>query len=151
MKTITIGRSSLCDIVVSDAAISRVHAEINYEQGQYVFRNLGKNGSTLHGVSMSNTPIYVSPGAPILLANRVPLPWVQVYALLPVSEEINNVENAKVENYVGLCILSFIIPLVGFILYFTERNTFPRKSTQCLKWAGIGFAVNLLSAFYLTL
>lgn len=151
MKTITIGRSSLCDIVITDASISRVHAEINREREQYVFRNLGKNGSTLHGVSMGDSPVYVSPGAPILLANRVPLPWVQVYALLPVPENINNDGLAKVENYVGLCILSFIIPLIGFILYFTEKNAFPRKSSQCLKWASVGFAVNLLSAFCLTL
>lgn len=148
MKTLTIGRSSQCNIVINDASmehiISRVHAEISYANGQYIYRNLGKNGSTLHGVSIGDSPIYVSPGAPILLANRIPLPWAQIYAILPVTSHTNNSTETRSEGYVGLCILCFLIPLIGLILYFTEKRTYPIKSSLCLKWAGIGFAFNIL-------
>lgn len=145
MKTLIIGRSSHCDIVINDASmehtISRVHAEIGYADGQYIFRNLGKNGSTLHGISIGDSPVYVSPGAPILLANRIPLPWVQIYAILPSTSSSTETRS---KSYVGLCFLCFFIPLVGFILYFTEKRAYPMKSSLCLKWAGIGFAFNIL-------
>jgi pSer/pThr/pTyr-binding forkhead associated (FHA) protein len=35
MRTITIGRSSQCDIILSDDNISRIHAEISLSNGQY--------------------------------------------------------------------------------------------------------------------
>ena len=50
---------------------------------------------------------------------------------------------------VGLNILSFLFPLVGWILYFALNKT--EKAKSCSKWAWIGFVVgfvlNLLIAF----
>lgn len=48
---------------------------------------------------------------------------------------------------IGWCILSFIIPLVGWILYFSWRRTKPRKASAVCTWAWIGFAVNLIVTF----
>lgn len=45
---------------------------------------------------------------------------------------------------VGWCILSFLIPLVGWILYFSWRRTKPNKASAVCTWAWIGFAVNLI-------
>lgn len=45
---------------------------------------------------------------------------------------------------VGLCILSFLIPLVGWILYFVKRKDTPVKAKACSTWAWVGFAVNLV-------
>lgn len=44
----------------------------------------------------------------------------------------------------GLCILSFLIPLFGWIYYFVKRKDFPVKAKSCCNWAWIGFGANLL-------
>ena len=47
----------------------------------------------------------------------------------------------------GWCILAFIIPLVGWILYFSWRRTKPNKASAVCTWAWIGFGVNLILMF----
>ena len=86
-NVITIGRSLSCDVVVnSDEHISREHAQITLHDGQYIFQNLGVNGSTLNGKALEGL-VPVSEGDNILLAGRVPLPWDKVVALLPNVQE----------------------------------------------------------------
>ena len=46
---------------------------------------------------------------------------------------------------VGLCILSFLIPLAGWILYFVKRDDTPVKAKACSTWAWIGFGINFIS------
>ena len=82
-RKITIGRSSQCDIVVAHDGISRVHAEISLVGNQYVYRDISKNGSSIGGRMINNERISVAAGTEILLANRIPLPWAQIYSLLP--------------------------------------------------------------------
>lgn len=41
----------------------------------------------------------------------------------------------------GLNILSFLIPLVGLILFLSWQNSTPIKAKACGKWALIGFCV----------
>ena len=49
-KTTTMGRSRECDIVVPDANVSRVHAEVRHEGLEYVLVDLGStNGVEVNG------------------------------------------------------------------------------------------------------
>lgn len=63
-------------------------------------------------------------------------------------------ENEQMENYdkpsVGLNILSFIFPIVGWILYFVYRDDRPNRASACSKWAwisvGISVGIRIISA-----
>lgn len=44
----------------------------------------------------------------------------------------------------GMKVLSFLIPLVGLILFLVNQNTKPVEAKDELKWAGIGFGIGLL-------
>lgn len=48
------------------------------------------------------------------------------------------------ESKSGLNVLSFIFPIVGFILYLVWKNEYPIKAKSCGKWAIIGFVVSLV-------
>ena len=43
-----------------------------------------------------------------------------------------------------LNVLSFLIPIVGLILYCVNINKFPKKAKTLGKWALIGFGVSLV-------
>lgn len=44
----------------------------------------------------------------------------------------------------GLNILSFLIPLIGLILFIVYSSKSPRKAKEIGKWSLIGFVVGLL-------
>lgn len=51
----------------------------------------------------------------------------------------------QAENkYIGLRILSFIFPWIGFILYFMNRKDNADKASKILTASWIGVAVNLI-------
>jgi len=51
---ITIGRSSSNDIAIGDQEISRHHATISWENGQFVIRDMGSsNGTTVNGTRLT--------------------------------------------------------------------------------------------------
>ena len=52
------------------------------------------------------------------------------------------------QSNIGLCILSFLIPLFGWIYYFAKRKDFPVKAKACSTWAWIGFGVNVLITIF---
>jgi len=54
---IRIGRGEHNHVVVHDQQVSRVHAEINYENGDWVLVNLGRNGTVLHGKAVSRATL----------------------------------------------------------------------------------------------
>lgn len=166
MKTITIGRSNTCDIVIADDGISRIHAEISLSGGQYVFKDVSKNGSTINGTFINNQRVVVAPGANILLANRVPLPWAQIYAQLPIRgvrpydmETRVELQQAGTNNCgysnpnehldVGWKIVAFLFPIIGFILYFCWKSNTPNKASNVANWSWAGFitgiVINILS------
>lgn len=47
------------------------------------------------------------------------------------------------KNSVGIKILSFFIPVAGFILWAIWRNQYPKKARNAAKWAGIGIGVTM--------
>lgn len=59
--TVTIGRSSECNIMVSDGNVSRIHARISRVGGQYVFEDVSSNGSVLNGQVIHGRRITVAP------------------------------------------------------------------------------------------
>ncbi len=42
--------------------------------------------------------------------------------------------NPEDQPSIGLNILSFLIPIVGLILYFTMKNSTPKKASAIIKW-----------------
>ncbi len=54
---IRVGRSENNHIVIHDPKVSRVHAEINMESGEWVLVNLGRNGTLLNGRSVDRTTL----------------------------------------------------------------------------------------------
>ena len=49
------------------------------------------------------------------------------------------------KSSVGFGILSFFIPLIGFILFFVWKKQKPRKAKSCLIGAAIGFGIGLFT------
>ncbi len=49
------------------------------------------------------------------------------------------------EASTGMKIISFLIPLVGLILFFVDKNVKPVAANQELKWAIIGIVVGIVS------
>lgn len=44
----------------------------------------------------------------------------------------------------GLNVLSFLVPIAGWIMYFIFKEQTPTKAKACSKWAWIGFGVSLV-------
>ena len=66
-KLTTIGRSFGNHIVIADPLVSRKHAEIHYENNQFVLHDLNSTGGTLlNGVQVTQTSL--SSGDSIILA-----------------------------------------------------------------------------------
>lgn len=151
-RTITIGRSRECDIIVPDSTISRVHARISAEVGHYVYENIGKNGSTIAGRCIHGK-VHVPAGTDIMLAGRIPLPWVQVYAILPLH---NNNASYTQENLVhihakddsigvGWGILAFLVPIAGWIMWAVWKDDTPHRASQACTIAWISFIINMIT------
>ncbi len=168
MKTIAIGRSSQCDIIVSHECVSRVHARISVVGGQYVYEDVSKHGSVVEGQFLRGKKVVVVPGTEILLAGRVPLPWKQVYAQIPLKgRNISDSETSykSIDDYredyvsrqpimrqqenisVGWGVLAFLIPFAGWIMYFSWKDETPHRASQANVIAWIGFIINLLAIF----
>lgn len=158
MKTITIGKLN-CDIIIQDNYVSRKHAEISLIDGQYVYRDLSKNGTTINGRVYHNEKVVIAPGTPVFLANKVPLPWPQVLMLLPNSAiKVNNNDCIDESTILqprpqddsigaGWGILSFIFPIVGFILYFIWKDSEHSKAKQAANIAWISIAISFAIGF----
>lgn len=170
---ITIGRSHRCDIVVENENVSRVHAQISVINGQYVYEDVSSNGSVIGGRVVRGQRVVIAPGSPVLMANRVPLPWPQIYAMLPLrpvsvdgdATVVGGAGAAPAGGYGqppvgyggyaggygapedrlngGFWVLFIIAPLVGFILYFVWRDRYPHRAHSAAIAAWIGFGINV--------
>lgn len=162
MKTITIGRIG-CDIILSDNSVSRKHATISLVNGQYVYQDMSKNGTTINGRVYQNEKVVIAPGTPIYLSNKVPLPWAQILMLLPnapikvsgLSHNVSEYETTMGQTPVvreesigiGWGILSFVFPIVGFILYFVWKDSSNYKAKQAANIAWISIAISFVIGF----
>lgn len=162
MKTLTIGRSSQCDIIVPHDNVSRIHARISVVGGKYVFEDVSKHGSVIGGQYLKSGRTTIAPGTEILLAGKVPLPWGQVYSQLPLKSR--NAYEAETSVYgaqyhhgsgqsykqdqsiaIGWGILAFFIPIIGWIMYFVWKDDTPKRASQANTIAWVGFIFNLIS------
>lgn len=162
-STITIGRSSRCDIIIPNDSVSREHGRLNIVGGNYVYEDVGKNGSVIGGRVIHGQRVTVAAGTEILLAGKVPLPWAQIYTMLPLkgvrpydnethyeSVQNNSPQYIYVEDKnigVGYGILAFLIPLTGWIMYFIWKDNSPNKASQANAIAWISFIINILGIF----
>ena len=165
MKTLTIGRSSQCDIIVPHNNVSRIHARISIIGGKYVFEDVSKHGSYIGGQLLKSGKVTISPGTEILLAGQVPLPWGQIYSQLPLqggnvfdaetsyngggSYQVANYQLVKSDESIGIGwgILAFLIPIAGWIMYFVWKDDTPKRASQANTIAWVGFILNLFSFF----
>lgn len=51
------------------------------------------------------------------------------------------------DQSMGLNILSFLLPIVGLILYFCNNNRYPKKAKGCLVYAACGFIASIIMGF----
>lgn len=157
MKTITIGRSSKCDIIIPDNNISRIHAEISRHGNEFIYRDMSKNGTNVGGRMIHNEKVAIAPGSSVLLSNRIPLPWGQIYTMLPVGGCVPSEQSTNICNYqtntpskedklgAGWAILAFLIPLAGWIMYFVWKEETPRRASSAGLIGTISFAINVIS------
>ena len=61
---------------------------------------------------------------------------------LPINNTAVNDKEVKLGCW--LSVLSFLIPLVGFVLYFKYKDTEMEKSKQAARLAWIGVAINIV-------
>jgi hypothetical protein len=154
-------------IVIDDHLISRIHAEMSADNGKYIYTDSSSNGSYIDGKHLRNGTLRVTPGTRILLANKVPLPWERVYALLPMSRPAAHTEtvacspqdrfNEKPDHHsvalpydrlsLGWGILAFLIPLAGWIMYAVWHEETPNKAAAAGLIGTVSFILGLISLF----
>ena len=60
---VTIGRAQRCDVVVDHATVSRQHATIKLEDGQFRLYDLGSSNGTFVGEQQVRAPVTLEDGA----------------------------------------------------------------------------------------
>lgn len=162
MKIITIGRNRECDIVIPDDNVSRIHARISRNGNEFIYHDISRNGSSIGGLMIRNERVAIAPGTAVLLANRIPLPWEQVYLMLPghgnIPQQSLHVDNDNVPYMrhktdcgqedklgIGWGILAFLIPLAGWIMYFAWKEKTPKRASLAGVIGIISFVINLIS------
>jgi len=85
-RSVTIGRSEDCDIILPDRHVSRHHARISWVDGRYVVEDLGsKNGTHVNGRELKG-PQVLEDGDEIQIALRFKLAFVDAGATAPLPE-----------------------------------------------------------------
>lgn len=162
MKTLSIGRSSQCDIIIPHNNVSRIHARISVVGGKYVFEDVSKHGSYIGGRLVKSDKVTIAPGTEVILAGQVPLPWGQIYSQLPLQGANSfdaetsyegcgypNVSQGQAYNDesigIGWGLLAFFFPISGWIMYFVWKDDSPRRASQANVIAWVSFVLNLLT------
>ena len=79
-QKITVGRSSSCDIYVSENYddISRYHAVISNEDNHFIFEDVSKNGSYINGHKVHRSKYFVKHNDKIMLGKSYTLSWGEI-------------------------------------------------------------------------
>ena len=56
----------------------------------------------------------------------------------------NSVENEDDSAGIIMNVLCFLVPIIGFVLYFVKKNNYPNTAKSYIIWSAIGFGVSLL-------
>ncbi len=96
MKTITIGRSPVCDIIINEPNLSRIHAEISLKDGIYTFRDVSACGCTVNGKIIENAEVIIDSNSYILIAHNTLLNWSKIEDAFSVIGE-NQISSDKAE------------------------------------------------------
>ena len=54
------------------------------------------------------------------------------------------------ESSAGFAILSFLIPIIGIVLYFVWKNDYPKKASSCIKGAVISIVLSVITILLTT-
>ena len=67
-KALFVGRDpAQCDLVIDDSSVSRRHAQLHYQSGQWSVVDLGStNGTKVNGRRVDVNPVFIEPGANVL-------------------------------------------------------------------------------------
>ncbi len=68
----------------------------------------------------------------------------EVYENGPTHYQSNRVVVIDKPSFV-LNVVSFISPIIGYIMWFCMRKSTPNKAKSCAIWATISFVLNLIS------
>ena len=125
-----------------------------------MYEDVGKNGSVIGGRVIHGQRVTIAAGTDVLLAGKVPLPWAQIYSMIPlkgVRPYENETHYEPVQNNspqyvyvtdesigVGYGILAFLIPIAGWIMYFIWKDDSPKKASQANTIAWISFVINII-------
>lgn len=170
---VTVGKNSDNDIIINNPYVSGHHLVIsgnvsisnsnfiNVEVEDISTNGTGVNGRRVHHQKISveidrnncNATAIMLAGRPecVLDLNRV------ISILVERSSKQSPVENPIIKKKIepnnptevdnlgcflkGIC---FLWPLIGWILYFSWRNSFPNKARQSCKFAWIGFIIGVV-------
>jgi pSer/pThr/pTyr-binding forkhead associated (FHA) protein len=93
--TITIGRGDTADVLISDAYVSRVHAELTYRDNQWILISRGRNGVLVGSQVITETPILgevsfrLGSAGPILKFSCISAPAEATSATLSYTADTN--------------------------------------------------------------
>ncbi len=158
--TVSVGRSG-CDINVNDPAnrVSRHHADVIWNPTitgpNYKYIDCSTNGTKINGIVVHNESFcfYGHENIDILLAGNVRLDWQTVVAALnrkknqgvmkdPGSgkkEWDNGMDTIGSDQLpVLMSVLSFLIPIVGWAIYFNDKSRYQVRARNANLLACIG-------------
>lgn len=111
------------DTEVMEASIGTWELASNYPWADLVMKESGAAISPSGGIVAGHTGSYVPTG----------MAHAAAYPVQPNQED---------KPSVALNILSFLFPIVGWVLYFALKKT--EKAKACSKWAWIGFIAGII-------
>lgn len=163
---VTVGRSG-CDINIPGEYVSKHHLELLFTPGtgstHVIIRDMSTNGTGVDGKMIKHSSFEFSYGnnttafPSVMLAGLADytLNWQEIIKILfekrgspttpltPVPPQPPTIIDDKIS--IGAAIVSFLMPLAGWILGGIWKKKFPRKSKKANKFAWFGFLFNIIT------